>query len=382
MPPSSAIASGRRSRTASAGAAPSPAPRLEDARLFPYTPDLPTAARAEQLGLPRIARLDANETHLGPFPGAIEAAGRALGHAHRYPQHGGALLERLAELHRIHEDSVVVAHGADPLIGYLAMALLEPGDEAVMGAPSFVSYAQDVLRVGGRAVEVPVRSDGALDLPAMAERVTERTRLLFVCNPNNPTGGMLARREIEDLLGAVPTTVLVVLDEAYAEYVEAPEYAGGPALAATRSNVVVLRTFSKLFGLAGLRVGYMLGPPAVVLAARRLRHWYDVSDAAHLAALACLGDPAEIARRAAATRSARTRLTTILGAHGLTTLPSEASFVACRVRDAGALAEHLATRGVFVRPIPDSGGDLLRIVAGADADLALLDAALSAVSDA
>jgi histidinol-phosphate aminotransferase len=244
--------------------------------------------------------------------------------------------------------------------------------------PSFVSYAQDVLRVGGRAIEVPVRGDGALDLQAMVERVTERTRLIFVCNPNNPTGGMLARRGIEELLEAVPATVLVVLDEAYAEYVEAPEYAGGPALAATRTNVVVLRTFSKLFGLAGLRIGYMVGPPPVVLAVRRLRHWYDVSDAAHLAALACLADPAEVARRAEATRRARGRLTAILVAHGLPTLPSQTSFVASRVPGAVALAERLASRGVFVRAIPDPSGDLLRIVAGDAADLAQLDAALSA----
>jgi histidinol-phosphate aminotransferase len=250
-----------------------------------------------------------------------------------------------------------------------------------MGAPSFVSYVQDVLRVGGRPIEVPLRSDGALALAAMVARVTKRTRLIFVCNPNNPTGGMLARREIEDLLDAVPTTVLVVLDEAYAEYVEAPEYAGGPALAAARPNVVVLRTFSKLFGLAGLRIGYMIGPARVVLAARRLRHWFDVSDAAHLAAFACLGHPGEVARRAEVTRSARARLTTMLAAHGLTTLPSETSFVACRVPDAVALAERLATRGVVVRPIPGPSGDLLRIVAGADADLALLDAALSDVID-
>jgi histidinol-phosphate aminotransferase len=359
---------------------PSAAPRLEDARLFPYTPDPSTAARAEQLGVPRIARLDANETHLGPFPAAVEAARRAMGDAHRYPQHGSALVERLAERHQVGEDSIVVAHGADPLIGYLAAAFLDPGDEAVMAVPSFVSYAQDVLRVGGRAVEVPVRSDGALDLPAMGERLSKRTRLVFVCNPNNPTGGTLPRRDLDGLLEAIPPTVLVVLDEAYAEYVEAADYAGGPELAAARPNVAVLRTFSKLFGLAGLRIGYMIGPPAVVLAVRRLRHWFDVSDAAHLAALASLADPAEIARRADSTRAARQRLTAILAGHGLATLPSEASFVAARVTDAVALADRLAARGVLVRPVPDRSGDLLRIVAGDDADLALLDAALSDVA--
>src|SRR6185437_1620293 len=162
--------------------------------------------------------------------------------------------------------------------------------------PSFVSYVQDVLRAGGEPVEVPLRADGALDLPAMAERVTERTRLVFVCNPNNPTGGMLGSREVEEFLDALPSTVLVVLDEAYAEYVEARDYPDGSTLASARPNVVVLRTFSKLFGLAGLRIGYMIGAPPAVTAVRRLRHWYDVTDAAHLAALACLSDPGEVVR--------------------------------------------------------------------------------------
>jgi histidinol-phosphate aminotransferase len=328
----------------------------------------------------RIARLDANETHLGPFPGAIEAARRAVVSAHRYPEHGAALVERLAERHGVREDSVVVANGADALIGHLASAFLGPGDEALLGVPSFVSYAQDTLRAGGRPIEVPVRADGALDLPAMTERITERTRLLFVCNPNNPTGGMLTRREVEDLLEAVPARVLVVLDEAYAEYVESADYPDGSALAEERPNVAVLRTFSKLFGLAGLRIGYLIGPAPVVLAVRRLRHWYEVSDAAHLAALACLGDPAEVARRVEQTRGARERLVAILAGHGLTALPSVTSFVAAPVADALALAEQLARRGVLVRPVPQPSGDLLRIGVGDDVDLALLDSALADVA--
>jgi histidinol-phosphate aminotransferase len=321
--------------------------------------------------------LDANETHLGPFPGAIDAARRALVSAHRYPEHGAALVERLAERHDVHEASVVVANGADALIGHLASAFLGPGDEAVMGVPSFVSYAHDTLRAGGRPIEVPVRADGALDLPAMAAHVTERTRLIFVCNPNNPTGVMLTRREVEELLDAVPATVLVVLDEAYAEYVESPDYPDGVALAAARRNVAVLRTFSKLFGLAGLRIGYMIGPAPVLVPVRRLRHWYDVTDAAHLAALACLDDPAEVSRRAQSTRIGRERLEAILAGHGLATLPSATNFVAAPVADALAMAERLAVRGVLVRPVPQPSGDLLRIGVGDDADLALLDAALT-----
>ena len=285
----------------------------------------------------------------------------------------------MAALHGVPESSIVFGNGADALIGYLAAAFLEPGDEAVMAAPSFVSYLQDTLRVGGRPVEVPVRADGALDLPAMAAAVTDRTRLIFVCNPNNPTGGVLGRGEIEAFLEAVPATVLVVLDEAYAEYVEPGSDVGGPALAAASANVAVLRTFSKIYGLAGLRIGYLLGPAPVVEAVRRLRHWFDVTDVAHLAALACLGDPAEVARRAEVTRGARERLAAIMAAHGLETLPSAASFVAARVPEAGGLAANLAARGVLVRTVGDPAGDLVRISAGTDEDLALLDAALGEV---
>ena len=375
-----ATASGKRSRTLSdrSGTAPTPAPYLDDPRLFPYLPDPSSAERAARLGLARIARLDANESHLGPFPGALEAAREGIAQAHRYPEHGGVLLERLAERHGIQEDSIMVGHGADALIGHLATAFLGPGAEAVMPLPSFIGYAQDVLRVGGRAVEVPVRADGSLDLPAMAARVTERTRLVFVCNPNNPTGGIVGRAQIEAFLEQVPERVLVVLDEAYAEYVEDPGYAGGPALASERPNVAVLRTFSKLFGLAGLRVGYLIGPPGVVTTVGRMRHWYDVSDAAHLAAVASLGDPSEVGRRVVATRLARERLVGVLAAHGLSTLPAAASFVAVRVPDAGAFAARLAALGVLVRAAPDPSGDLVRIVAGDDADLELLERALAA----
>ena len=359
---------------------PSPVQRLDDERLFAYTPDPPVAARADRLGLQRMARLDANETHLGPFPGSIEAARRALGSANRYPEHGSELRERLASRHGVEPTSIVVGNGADALIGLLATAFLDPGDEAVMAVPSFVSYVQDTLRAGGRPVEVPVRPDGALDLPAMAERITARTRLVFVCNPNNPTGGALARDEVAAFVDAVPPSVLVVLDEAYAEYVERVDYAGGPQLAATRPNVVVLRTFSKLFGLAGLRIGYLVGPPRIAGAVGRLRHWFDVTDAAHLAALACLGDPDEVARRAAATRAGRVELVAILAAHGLPALASEASFVASPVPDAVAFADQLAARGVLVRAVPDPSRPLVRIGVGDDDDLALLDGALAAVA--
>jgi histidinol-phosphate aminotransferase len=212
----------------------------------------------------------------------------------------------------------------------------------------------------------------------MAERVGARTRLVFVCNPNNPTGGLLPPAEVDALVDAVPPSVLVVLDEAYAEYVDAEAYQDGPALVRGRTNVALLRTFSKLFGLAGLRVGYLVGPPAVADAVRRVRHWYDVSDAAHLAAAASLADADEQARRHAAIRAERARWAEALRTAGLELLPSHTNFLAAPLPGAGELTARLAARGVLVRAVGGPLGELLRVSLGDDDDLAQLLAALAA----
>jgi histidinol-phosphate aminotransferase len=230
--------------------------------------------------------------------------------------------------------------------------------------------------VGATAVEVPVHPDGVVDLEGLARRVRERTRLVFVCNPNNPTGGLAPREAVEALVEALPPSVLVVLDEAYAEYIEPELYQDGAALVRSHPNVAVLRTFSKLFGLAGLRVGYMIGPPAVADAVRRLRHWYDVTDAGHLAAAASLDDTAELARRRAATDATRTAWAAALRAADLEPLPSATNFLTAPVADASRLAERLASRGVLVRAVGGPLGELLRVSLGDDDDLEQLVGAL------
>jgi histidinol-phosphate aminotransferase len=345
--------------------------RLDDPRLAPYVPDAPAASAVRGAG--RIARLNANESPWGPFPGVAEAVAEVVAGANRYPDRGLALVEALADRHAVPTDAIVVGNGGDALIGMICAAYLGPGDEVVMAAPSFTSYATDSIRAGGVPVEVPVRADGCLDLPAMADAITEQTRVVFVCNPNNPTGGMLPDVDVRAFVERIPENILVVLDEAYIEYVDARADRVEP-FSLARPHVCTLRTFSKIFGLAGLRAGYLVGPPAIIGPVSQLRNWYDVSDAAHVAATISLGQPDEVARRRRETALRRDELAGILRAHGLEMLPSAASFVAVPHPDPTGLATQLLGHGVLTRVVPSH----LRIGVGNADDLAQLDAALAA----
>ncbi len=276
--------------------------------------------------------------------------------------------------------AIALGNGADALIGLICAALLAPGDECVMPDPSYVSYAQDTLRAHATPVQIPVLPDGRLDLPTMAAAIGPLTRLVYVCNPNNPTGGMCTAQELGAFLDEIPDDVLVVVDEAYAEYVDDSHYPDGPALTRTRPNVAVLRTFSKLFGLAGLRIGYVVGPVWLADAVNALRHWYDVSDAAILAASASLEDPAEVERRQRITREARALLVAALEGAGLQPLPSVGPFVVVPVDDADRLAEGFLRHAVVVRPYPHANGMFIRIAVGGEEDLRQVKEALAALT--
>ena len=229
--------------------------------LVPYEPGKPVEEVQRELGLARCVKLASNEGPFGPFPAALEALHRSVAELNRYPD-GGAwrLRTALAERHGVSFEEVAVGAGADGLIDCLSQASLDPGDEIVCGWPSFPSYVIDAAKLGAAPVKVPLRDD-RYDLDAMLEAITPRTNLVFVCHPNNPTGTMNTRAELDAFLDRVPDHVLVVIDQAYREYIDDPDYpdaieeyyrAGRP--------VAVLRTFSKIYGLAGLRVGYMVAP--------------------------------------------------------------------------------------------------------------------------
>ncbi|MGE5275293.1 MAG: histidinol-phosphate transaminase [Verrucomicrobiota bacterium] len=326
--------------------------------LVPYEPGKPVEEVQRELGLARCVKLASNEGPFGPFPAALEALTHCAAELNRYPD-GGAwrLRAALAERLGVAFEEVAVGAGADGLIDCLSQSALDPGHEMVCGWPSFASYPIDAAKQGAVAVKVPLRED-RYDLDAMLEAITPRTRLVFLCLPNNPTGTTNTRGEVGAFLDCVPAHVLVVADQAYFEYIDDPDYpdvieehfkAGRP--------VAVLRTFSKIYGLAGLRVGYMVAPSSVVTAVNKVKRAFDVSTAAQEAALASLDDPQELARRRTLNAEAREQLAAILESAGIPPArPAVANFLYAETGgDARPLFESLLAEGVIVRPLHGFG---------------------------
>lgn len=356
-------------------------PALAD--LVPYEPGKPVEEVQRELGLERVVKLASNEGPFGPFPSAQEAIARAALELNRYPD-GGAwrLRQALAERHGVRFEEVTVCAGADAVIGFVCLATLDPGDEALTGWPSFPSYVLDPLKLAAVPVRVPLRED-RFDLDAVLAAITPRTKLVFVAAPNNPTGTTSARAELDAYFARVPPHVLTVLDQAYLEYVDDPDYPDAiEEYAKAGHRVLVLRTFSKIFGLAGLRVGYGVGPSDVVTAIGKVRRAFDVTSAGQEAALASLSDDAEIARRRDLNRDAMALLESTLRSHGLDPVgPAVANFLFVRAPDAEALNDALLQRGVIIRPMRPFGDPSgLRITAGTPDEIAFLAAALDEIA--
>lgn len=318
-----------------------------------YEPGKPVEEVQRELGLDRVVKLASNEGPFGPFPAAVEAIERSVRELNRYPD-GGAyqLRAALAERHGVRLEEVSVAAGADGIIDLVSQATLDPGDEIVCGWPSFASYVICALKLGAVPRKVPLR-DHRYDLEAMLDAIVPKTKLVYVCNPNNPVGPMSTREELDAYFERVPDHVLTVLDEAYFEYVDHPDYPDGiEEHAKAGRNVLVLRTFSKIYGLAGLRVGYGVAPASLVTALAKVRRAFDVSIPAQAAALASLDQPEEIERRRRLNAEGLAQLERIMREHGLDPVtPSFTNFLFAEVGDdSRPLFEQLLREGVIVRP--------------------------------
>jgi histidinol-phosphate aminotransferase len=352
--------------------------------LVPYEPGKPAETVQRELGLERVVKLASNEGPFGPFPEALEAIARALPESNRYPD-GGCyrLRDALSGRHGVSFDELVVAAGADAVIGFACQATLDPGDEVVTPWPSFPSYVLDPLKMGAVTVRVPL-SDGRVDAEAMLAAVTERTKLAFLPTVNNPTGTMTARDDVVGFLDAVPDHVLTVVDEAYFEYVEEPGFPDAIEEGAKKGrHVLALRTFSKIYGLAGLRIGYGVGPASVIEAIHKVRRAFDVTTPGQEAALASLDAPAELARRRAANRESMAALGSVLRERGFEPIaPAVGNFLFVDVgTDAAAINDGLLRRGVIVRPMGSFGAPTaLRITAGTLEEIEFLADALEALN--
>ena len=351
--------------------------------LVPYEPGKPVEEVQRELGLERVVKLASNEGPYGPFPQAREAIARAVDELNRYPD-GGAyrLRAALAERFDVRFEEVAVGAGSDGLVDCLSQAVLEPGDEIVCGWPSFPSYVIDARKVGAVPRTVPLR-DGRYDLDAMLSAIGPRTKLVYVCLPNNPTGTTNTRAELEAWFERVPDHVVTILDQAYAEYIDDPDYPDGVEDHLKQGRrVVVLRTFSKIYGLAGLRIGYGLAPAPIVTAVSKVRRAFDMTTPAQEAALASLDSAEELARRRTANAEGRAELKRILRAHGLDPVgPAVANFLFAEVReDSRPFFEQLLREGVIVRPTHGFGAPgAVRVTVGTHEDHQHLSEALSKV---
>ena len=356
-------------------------PALEG--LVPYEPGKPEEELQRELGLERVVKLASNEGPWGPFPAALEAMERCAGSLNRYPD-GGAfhLRNALADRHGVTPAEVITAAGADAIIGHLSVAALDPGDEIVTGWPSFISYVLDALKLGAIPQRVPLRDDH-LDLDAMLAAIGPRTKLVYIATPNNPTGTMTGRAALDAYFERVPEHVLTVIDQAYFEYIEEPDYPDAIEEYLKRGRrVLVLRTFSKIYGLAGLRVGYGVGGPDVIQGISKVRRAFDVNTQAQVAALASLDEVAELERRRRLTTEGRETMRRTLSEYGLEPAgPAVANFLFAEAGDdAGPLFEALLRQGAIVRPVGAFGAPgALRITVGTPDENAFFAQALASV---
>jgi len=332
------------------------------ASLTPYSPGKPLSELERELGVSHAIKLASNENPWGPSPKALQVLEGASSSLHRYPDGGAHYLRQdLADRLKIASDQVLVGNGSDEIISLLVKAFLSPGEEAIMADLTFVMYRLAVL--GGHAVpvEVPLKN-WSHDLDGMVKAVTDRTRLFFICNPNNPTGTILTADDIEGVLSQLPDHVVVVVDEAYYEYVRHPDYPDSLQYVREGRPCVVLRTFSKIYGLAGLRVGYGITTPEIAAYVNRVRPPFNVNSLAQEAARAALTDAEHVAKSRGMNEAEMIFLAEGLGKMGLSCIPSQANFIYFDVgMDGKGVYEALLREGVIVRHIRDS---MIRVTVG------------------
>jgi histidinol-phosphate aminotransferase len=326
-------------------------------------------ARELHLDPATIVKLASNENPRGPSPKALRAIGEAAADITRYPDGNGfALRAALALHHGVAPERIVLGNGSNDVLELVSQAFLTPGDEAVYAQHAFAVYPLATHARGAKGVEVPARDYGH-DLDAMLAAITPRTRVVFVANPNNPTGTWIAPSKVATFLDAVPRDVIVVLDEAYDEYLDEADRSPAISWVVRHPNLVVSRTFSKAYGLAALRVGYGVMDPAVADMLHRVRQPFNVNALAQVAAIAALGDTAYVDESARLNREGMQALEAGLAALGVATLPSHANFILARVGDAPKVYGELLRRGVIVRPVAGYGlPEWLRVTIGLPAE--------------
>ncbi|MFD0670402.1 histidinol-phosphate transaminase [Cohnella sp. GCM10027633] len=348
------------------------------ANLPVYMPGKPVDDVKRELGLTEIIKLASNENPFGCSPKAKEAIEGELNQLSIYPDGAAVkLTNALAKHHGVNADQIILGAGSDEVILMLARAYLSPGDETIMADLTFSQYKHNAQVENATIVEVPMKN-GTHDLPAMLARVTDKTKIVWVCNPNNPTGTIVSKDELVTFLDQVPQNVMVVLDEAYCEYIEDPSYPDGLELLPKYPNLVLLRTFSKIYGLAALRVGYGIARADVIRAVNPIRPPFNTSRVGQAAAAAALEDQAFIAYCREQNKKGLQFLNASFAELGLTPFPAYGNFIMVDVKRNGYdVYNALMRRGIIVRA--GFGENYIRVTVGSQEQNEQVIAALKAV---
>ena len=339
-------------------------------KITPYQPGRPAEEVAAEFGIAKPVKLASNENPLGPSPLAIKAM-QTVHDLERYPDgNGAALKQKIAERHGLAVDCITLGNGSNDILEFVTRAFVNPGDEVIFSRHAFAVYPLATLAAGGTPVETPALNWGN-NLNAIAEAITDRSKVIFIANPNNPTGTWLTGAELRPFLDKVPNHVIVVIDEAYAEYAAAEEFVDYPDCTQWLDdypNLLVTRTFSKIFGLAGLRVGYGVSSPELADYLNRVRQPFNVNSLALVAAEAALDDVEHISQSREMNQSGMTYLIEQCEQRGLAYIPSAGNFLAIDFsKPAGGLFEAMMQQGVIVRPVANYGmPNFLRVTIGSE----------------
>lgn len=327
----------------------------------PYVPGKPIEELEREMGIRGSVKLASNENPLGPSPLAIESIKDMTKGLNRYPDGGGFYLkDALSRALSVNSDNIILGNGSNELIDIAVRTFVRPGDEAVMAHPSFVVYSTAVQSIGGKPIQVPLK-DYRHDLAAMLSAVTEKTGMLFIANPNNPTGTINRRDEFDFLMDKLPDGILTVVDEAYYEYVTDPGYADSMKHFRAGRDILILRTFSKIYGLAGLRIGYGIAKKEIISEMNKVRPPFNTNTIAQVAALNALNDREHVERSFQINENGKRFLYRELEKLGLKYVMTEANFIYIPVSNSMSIYDKLLRLGVITRPM---GPDAIRVTIG------------------
>ena len=337
------------------------------AGLTPYQPGKSIEALQREQGLSDCVKLASNENPFGPSPEAVAALREIAGRVSVYPDgNGGALKAALARLHGVDAECVTLGNGSNEILELVARLFLGPGNSAMFTRHAFAVYPIVTQAAGARAVVVPLRADSYdADLPAMLARLDARVRVLFLANPNNPTGNWIEARAVHDFISRIPSQVIVIIDEAYFEYVAKAGYESAVQWVGAFPNLLVMRTFSKIYGLAGLRIGYAVSQPELAELLNRIRQPFNTSSAAQAAALAALTDHDHVGMSRDKNLAGMRQLEAAFTAMGLRFILSAGNFICVQVGGGASVYQALLREGVIVRPVANYGlPDYIRVTIG------------------